>query len=167
MTDRFSPRPGELRAALPKDFDAGLYFIGRIRTPWKTLRECPKNSGEADAVCTIELDARYAPALKDVETCSHLVALYWMSEAPRDLIVQLPRHYGEPHGAFALRSPARPNPIALSVVQLLGVDGAKLQVRGIDCLDGTPLLDLKPYFASTDSRPDARVGWHTKRNDGS
>jgi tRNA-Thr(GGU) m(6)t(6)A37 methyltransferase TsaA len=163
MTDRFSPRPGELRAAPPKDFDAGLYFIGRIRTPWKSLDECPKNSGEADAVCTIELDALYAPALKDVETCTHLLVLYWMSEAPRDLIVQAPKHYGSPHGTFALRSPARPNPIALSVAQLLGLEGATLRVRGIDCLDGTPLLDLKPYFASTDSKPDARVGWHAKR----
>jgi tRNA-Thr(GGU) m(6)t(6)A37 methyltransferase TsaA len=148
---------------LPPDFDAGIYFVGRIRTPWKSLGECPKNSGEADADCTIELDARFAPGLKDVATCTHLVVLYWMNEAPRDLIVQHPRHYAEPHGAFALRSPARPNPIALSVVQLLGVDGATLRVRGIDCLDGTPLLDLKPYFASTDSRPDARVGWHAKR----
>jgi tRNA-Thr(GGU) m(6)t(6)A37 methyltransferase TsaA len=163
MTDRFAPRSGELRAALPTEFDAGLYFIGRIRTPWRTLSDCPKNSGEADAECTIELDARYAPGLKDVGTCTHLVVLYWMSEAPRDLIVQQPRHYTEPHGAFALRSPARPNPMALSVVQLLGAEGASLRVRGIDCLDGTPLLDLKPYFASTDSKPDARVGWHAKR----
>jgi tRNA-Thr(GGU) m(6)t(6)A37 methyltransferase TsaA len=163
MTDRFVPRAGELRAAPPKDFDAGLYFIGRIRTPWRTLSECPKNSGEADAECAIELDARYAPGLKDVATCTHLVVLYWMSEAPRDLIVQQPRHYTEPHGVFALRSPARPNPIALSVVQLLGVEGMTLRVRCIDCLDGTPLLDLKPYFASTDSKPDARVGWHANR----
>ena len=163
MTEHFAPRAGELRAAPPTEFDAGLYFIGRIRTPWRTLSECPKNSGEADAVCTIELDARYAPGLKDVETCTHLVVLYWMGEAPRDLIVQQPRHYAEPHGVFALRSPARPNPIALSVVQLLGVEGSVLRVRGIDCLDGTPLLDLKPYFASTDSKPDARVGWHAKR----
>ena len=163
MTDRFAPRPGEMRTTLPSDFDAGLYFIGRIHTPWKSLGECPKNSGESDVDCAIALDPRFAPGLKDVETCTHMIALYWMSEAPRDLIVQQPRHYAEPHGVFALRSPARPNPIALSVVQLLGVDGANLRVRGIDCLDGTPLLDLKPYFASTDSKPDARVGWHAKR----
>lgn len=163
MTDRFAPRPGELRVPPPQDIDAGLYFIGRIRTPWRSLAECPKNSGETDAACTIEIAERYAPGLKDVETCTHLVVLYWMTEAPRDLIVQQPRHYGEPHGVFALRSPARPNPIALSVVQLLGVEGTALRVRGIDCLDGTPLLDLKPYFASTDSKPDAQVGWHAKR----
>jgi tRNA-Thr(GGU) m(6)t(6)A37 methyltransferase TsaA len=163
MTDRPAQRPDELRIAPPAAFDAGLYFIGRIRTPWKSLADCPKNSGEADAVCTIELDARYAPGLKDVETCTHLIVLYWMGEAPRDLIVQQPKHYGVPHGVFALRSPARPNPIALSAVELLGLEGSKLRVRGLDCLDGTALLDIKPYFASTDSKPAGRVGWHEKR----
>ena len=66
-------------------------------------------------------------------------------------------------GTFSLRSPARPNPIALSVARLLKVDGTKLQVVGLDCLDGTPLIDIKPYFASTDSIPDADVGWHAAR----
>lgn len=163
MTDRFAPRDGEIRVPLPPGFDAGLYFIGRIRTPWSAIADCPKNSGESDAVCTIALDERYAPGLKDVETCTHLVVLYWMGEAPRDRIVQKPRHYGVPHGVFALRSPARPNPIALSVVEFLGVDGSTLRVRGLDCRDGTPLLDIKPYFASTDSKPAARVGWHEKK----
>jgi tRNA (Thr-GGU) A37 N-methylase len=86
-----------------------------------------------------------------------------MDQAPRDLVLQMPRHYGEPHGVFALRSPARPNPIAVSAVELIAVEGNVLRVRGLDCLDNTPLLDLKPYFASTDSKPEARVGWHEKR----
>ena len=163
MTDRSAPRQGELRVPPPSEFDAGLHFIGRIRTPWRSIADCPKNSGEADALCTIELDPRYAPGLKDVETCTHLVVLYWMNDAPRDLIVQQPKHYGVPHGVFALRSPARPNPIAMSVVELQAVEGSMLRVRGLDCLDGTPLLDIKPYFASTDARPAARVGWHEKR----
>ena len=66
-------------------------------------------------------------------------------------------------GTFSLRSPARPNPIAMSVVKLLKIEGNKLSVVGLDCLDGTPLLDLKPYFASTDAVPDAVVGWHKAR----
>ena len=86
-----------------------------------------------------------------------------MDQARRDLVVQAPRHYGEPRGTFALRSPVRPNPIAASVVKLVEVDGPRLSVVGLDCLDGTPLLDLKPYFASTDAVPDAVVGWHAKR----
>ena len=159
MTDA-SARPGETTVELPDAFDAGLYFIGRVRTPWSDRRTCPKNSSEATATCTLDLDPRFAGGLKDVETASHLIVLFFMDRARRDVIVQAPRHYTEPHGTFSLRSPARPNPIALSVVRLLKVDGPRLEVVGVDCLDGTPLLDIKPYFASTDCVPDAEVGWH-------
>jgi len=161
--DPFGIRPGEVAAAVPDQFDAGLYFIGRIRTPWTRREDCPKNGRESNAVCTIDVDVRWAAALTGTETCSHLLVLYWMDRARRDLVLQAPRHYGEPRGTFALRSPVRPNPIAASVVKLVGVDGATLSVVGLDCLDGTPLIDLKPYFASTDAVPDASVGWHARR----
>jgi tRNA-Thr(GGU) m(6)t(6)A37 methyltransferase TsaA len=154
-------RPGEIAVALPPAFDAGLYFIGRIRTPWARRDDCPKNGRESNAVCAIEVDARWADALREVETCSHLLVLYWMHEARRDLVLQAPRHYAKPRGTFALRSPVRPNPIAASVVTLLDVQGTRLSVRGLDCMDATPLLDLKPYFASTDAVADAKVGWHS------
>ena len=154
---------GEVTAALPKDFDASLYYIGRIRTPWKERKDCPKNARESGEICTIELDPRWAPALKDIETCTHLVVLYWMDRSRRDLVVQVPGHYKAGRGTFALRSPVRPNPIAMSVVKLVKVEGTTLSVIGVDCLDGTPLLDLKPYFASGDSVPDAVVGWHAGR----
>ena len=164
MTEQ-PPRPGEITTALPADFDASLYFIGRIRTPWTLREDCPKNARESEAVCRIEVDPRWAPALKDVETCSHLVVLYWMDKARRDLALQVPRHYGEQRGTFALRSPARPNPIAMSVVRLLKVEGTQLSVQGLDCLDDTPLIDIKPYFASTDAVPDAVTGWHAERKE--
>jgi len=154
---------GEKTIDLPSQADAGLYFIGRIRTPWKERKECPKNARESDAVCTIEIDPRWADGLKDVESCSHLVLLYWMDKSPRNIVLQVPSHYGVQRGTFALRSPARPNPIAMSVVKLVGIDGGKLAVVGLDCLDGTPLLDIKPYFASTDSVPEAIVGWHKRK----
>jgi tRNA-Thr(GGU) m(6)t(6)A37 methyltransferase TsaA len=160
----FGIREGEKAVELPAKPDAGLYFIGRIRTPWKERKDCPKNAGESDAVCTIEVDPAFADGLKDVETCSHLVVLYWMDKAPRNLVLQVPGHYGVQHGTFALRSPARPNPVAMSVVKLVRVEGNKLSVVGFDCLDGTPLLDIKPYFASTDSVPDAVVGWHKRKD---
>ena len=156
-------RKGEVAVKLPERFDASLYFIGRIRTPWTDRDNCPKNARESDAICTIEVDPRWAPALRGVETCTHLVVLYWMDKSRRDLVIQVPRHYGFGRGTFALRSPARPNPIAMSVARLIGVDGSRLSVSGLDCLDGTPLLDLKPYFASTDSVAEAVVGWHAKR----
>ena len=95
-------------------------------------------------------------------TCSHIILLYWMDKSPRNLVRQVPSHYGIPRGTFALRSPARPNPIAMSVVKLLRIEGGTLSVVGLDCLDGTPLIDIKPYFASTDSVPEALVGWHRK-----
>lgn len=164
MTDASDIRPGEIAVTLPAEFDAGLYFIGRIRTPWTRREDCPKNGRESNAVCTIEVDARYAAALKGTETCTHLLALYWMDQARRDLVLQSPRHYDETRGTFALRSPVRPNPIAASVVKVLRVEGTTLLVVGLDCLDGTPLLDLKPYFASTDAVPDATVGWHSGRS---
>ena len=153
-------RSGEVAIELPATYDAGIYFVGRIRTPWARREDCPKNSGESTAVCGIEVDARYAAGLRDIETVSHLIVLYFMDEAARDLMLQAPNHYKKPHGAFALRSPARPNPIACSVVRLLRVEGTRLEVIGLDCRDGTPLLDIKPYFASIDAVPGATVGWH-------
>jgi tRNA-Thr(GGU) m(6)t(6)A37 methyltransferase TsaA len=166
MTDPSGIREGEIAVDLPGEFDASVYFIGRVRTPWTRRDDCPKNPRESDAVCSIEVDARWAQGLKDIETCSHLIVLYWMDKARRDLVVQVPHHYREQRGTFALRSPARPNPIALSVVRLLGVEGTTLSVQGLDCLDGTPLIDLKPYFASTDAAPDAVIGWHTRQKAG-
>jgi tRNA-Thr(GGU) m(6)t(6)A37 methyltransferase TsaA len=155
-------RDGEVAVALPPHVDASLYFIGRIHTPWRRREDCPKNPRETDAVCTIELDPRWAGGLQGLESVSHVVVLYWMHEARRDLVLQAPHHYAERRGTFALRSPVRPNPIAVSVARLLRIEGTRLTVVGLDCLDGTPLLDIKPYFASTDAVPDAKVGWHAR-----
>src|SRR5262249_9823247 len=121
--------------------------------------DCPKNARGSDAVCTIELNPRYAEGLAGVAACTHLIILYFMDQARRDLMVQAPQHHSEPRGTFSIRSPVRPNPIAISVVKLLRVEGTTLSVVGLDCLDGTPLIDIKPYFASVDSVPDAVVGW--------
>jgi tRNA-Thr(GGU) m(6)t(6)A37 methyltransferase TsaA len=162
--DPLPPRAGEIRlpldpSALPGD--ARLVFIGRLRTPWTSRADCPRNGRLSEAICTVEVDAPYRAALPGVDRASHLILLYWMHEARRDLAVQAPRHnvHPVPRGTFCVRSPVRPNPIALSAVELLGCDFAAgtLRVRGLDCLNGTPLLDIKPYFPSVDSRPDATV----------
>jgi len=150
-------REGEIAVALPESFDAGVYFIGRIRTPWTRRDQCPKNARGSDAECTLELEQRYAAALDGVASCTHLVVLYFLHQARRDLLVQMPRH-GERRGTFAIRSPVRPNPIAMSVARLVRIEGTRLTVVGLDCLDGTPLIDIKPYFATVDSVPDAVVG---------
>lgn len=151
-------RDGEVSVPPPAAFDATVVFIGRIRTPFATLADCPKNPSEGQVEATVELDRRYLEGLEGIERFSHLILLYWMDEARRDLIRQTPRHLEAPRGVFALRSPLRPNPVSLAVVELIRVDGARLIVKGIDCRDGTPLIDIKPYFASTDSVPDARRG---------
>jgi tRNA-Thr(GGU) m(6)t(6)A37 methyltransferase TsaA len=156
-------REGEIAVPLPQRFDASLFYIGRIRTPWKRRQDCPKNPRETDAPCTIVLDPRWTEGLKGLESVSHLLVLYWMDRARRDLVLQMPHHYEEGRGTFALRSPVRPNPIAVSVARLMRIKGNRLTVVGLDCIDNTPLLDLKPYFASTDSVPEASVGWHARR----
>jgi tRNA-Thr(GGU) m(6)t(6)A37 methyltransferase TsaA len=149
--DEHGNRPGEVAVALPARFDAGIYFIGSIRTPWRNRADCPKNGRGSEEICTLELFEPFLAALAGIEAFSHLVVVYFMDRARRDVLVQVPRHLGEPRGTFALRSPVRPNPIALSVVRLLKIEGNRLSVAGLDCLDRTPLIDLKPYYASVDS----------------
>lgn len=150
------PRPGEVSIDLPQNFDASLYFIGRARTPWATPSECPKSSrARSDVVATLEVDPRFAAGLKDIELYSHLIVLYWLDRSRRDLVLQVPSHVTAPRGVFALRSPVRPNPIGLAVVELVLVDRTSIKVRNLDCCDGTALLDIKPYYASLDSEPAA------------
>jgi tRNA-Thr(GGU) m(6)t(6)A37 methyltransferase TsaA len=140
-------RTGEVTAALPLQTDAGVYFIGTIHTPWRTRRECPKRGSLDGPVCTIVLDERWQPALTGLADYRRVQVLYFMHHARRDLVLQTP--FGkETTGTFASRSPVRPNPIASSVVELIAIDGSTLQVRGLDCLDGTPLIDLKPDRAA-------------------
>lgn len=140
-------RPGEIAIDLPSDYDAGLYFIGRIHTPWYLRQDCPH---QGDAVtgpeCFIAIEARYLPALAGIEGRKELQILYWMDFARRDLVAQLPRSHDSVKGTFDVRSPLRPNPIASSIVSLVRVEKSGLVVRGLDCLDGTPLLDIKPIF---------------------
>lgn len=150
------PRPGEVAIALPGNADAGVHFIGRIRSAYPTPADCPKNTVERSQTAVIEVDPPYDAGLVGVEGFSHLIALYWLDRSRRDLIVQHPAHRPEPTGVFALRSPVRPNPIGLSVVEVLGRQANRITIRAIDCADGTPLIDLKPYLASSDSVPGAR-----------
>lgn len=137
-------RPGEVVGDLPDVCDAGVYFVGTIHTPWRTRGECPKRGSFDGPVCTIVVDERWRAALTDIGQHKRLQVLYWMHQARRDLVLQVPHRLGHAIGTFALRSPVRPNPIASSVVELVAVEGSTLKVRGLDCLDGTPLIDLKP-----------------------
>ena len=144
-------RPGEVAVAAPAKADAAIWFIGRIRTPWASREECPKR-GDPDAgpICRIEVDPRWAAALDGIEGKTRLQVLYWMDLARRDLVHQTPGHSSEPTGTFAIRSPNRPNPIASSSVTLVAREGTTLVVRGLDCRDGTPLVDVKPDVCAHD-----------------
>jgi tRNA-Thr(GGU) m(6)t(6)A37 methyltransferase TsaA len=137
-------RPGEIEAPLPERTDARVVFIGTIRTPFRTRDDCPRQGKAEGPLCRIELDDPWKPALKGIERFGRIEVLYWMHQARRDLILQSPKSNGEAFGTFALRSPVRPNPIATSMVELVAVEDGVLVVRGLDCVDGTPLVDLKP-----------------------
>ena len=137
-------RPGEVAVTLPARSDAGLYFIGTIHTPWRTRQECPKRGSLDGPICSIVVEERWRMGLTGLDGHRRIQVLYWMQRARRDLVLQTPFSTMQTTGTFALRSPVRPNPIASSIVKLVAIDGTTLQVRGLDCLDGTPLIDLKP-----------------------
>jgi len=117
--------------------------IGTIRTPYKRLSDCPRTVHDNPAVCTLVLDPAYADGLLGLEDQSHVLVLYWLDLARRDWLWRPARADRKELGVFALRTPNRPNPIAATVVPVLQVKGNLVEVRGLDCLDGTPLLDIK------------------------
>ncbi len=144
MVRRNELRPGEMAVAMPPVTDAGLVFIGRIRTPWTDRLLCPRQGRPDGPLCTIELFEPWIGGLDGVAAYPRLEVLYWLHESRRDIVHQSPKSDGVARGVFSLRSPVRPNPIGTQIVTVERIEGAVLHVRGLDCLDGTPLIDLKP-----------------------
>ena len=134
--------------------------IGFIRSPYRETSAIPKGLGARhETEGTIELLREFEPGLDDIEGFSHLYILWVFDRADGfDLIAHPPADEKRPHGVFATRSPRRPNSIGLTVVELLGREGASLRVRGVDMLDGTPVLDIKPYLSSVPAEK-LRRGW--------
>jgi len=133
--------------------------IGYIRSPYKDPHEIPKGLGaQHEAEGTLELLAEFEPGLKDIEGFSHLIVIWAFHLSEGSLLVVNPPSDNRPHGVFATRSPRRPNPIGLTVVELLSRQGRDLRVHGIDMLDGTPILDIKPYLSSIPAER-LRRGW--------
>jgi tRNA (adenine37-N6)-methyltransferase len=137
-------RDGEVAITPPAPNDAGLVFIGRILTPWTSRMEAPRQGRADGPICRIEVFEPWVAALDGLENYPRIEVLYWLDKSRRDLVRQSPRNDGATRGTFSLRSPARPNPIGTSIAELVRLEGATVLVRGLDCLDGTPLLDLKP-----------------------
>jgi tRNA-Thr(GGU) m(6)t(6)A37 methyltransferase TsaA len=134
--------------------------IGYVRSPFSETSEIPKGPGaEHTALGTLELLPELEPGLQDIEGFSHLFVVWALHRSEgHELLAQVPLDEGRPHGVFATRSPRRPNPIGLSVVELLRREGLRLHVRGVDMLDGTPILDIKPYLSSVPA-DKLRRGW--------
>jgi len=134
--------------------------IGIIHSPFKTKDECPiQGANASDSEGSVEVFIEYQDGLKDIELFSHIILLYLFDRAGEVKLIRQTFLDDEPHGVFACRHPCRPNGIGLSVVKLIKREKNVLKVGGIDVLDGTPLIDIKPYVPRFDNVPDAREGW--------
>lgn len=131
--------------------------IGIIHSPYKTRAEAPPQ-GKSD-ILEIEIFKEYEEGLKDIETFSHLHVIYWMHKSKDySLLITTPWDT-KLHGLFATRTPNRPNPLGHSVVELIERKGNILKVRGLDAIEGTPVIDIKPYVPRIDVKPEADSGW--------
>lgn len=134
--------------------------IGVIHSPFKEAKGTPiQPTAAADISGIIELSSDYVSGLKDIEGFSHLILIYHLHLIKQPSLLVKPFLDNDLHGIFATRSPSRPNAIGLSVVRLVKVDGVKLHILDVDIIDGTPLLDIKPYVAQFDIREATRCGW--------
>jgi len=133
--------------------------IGYVRSPYRDVREIPKGLGAKHAAeGHLEMHSEFEPGLTDIEGFSHLFVIWAFDRSEGFSLVVTPPSDDRPHGVFATRSPRRPNPIGLTAVELLGREGAVLRVRGVDMLDGTPILDIKPYLSGVPAE-QLRRGW--------
>jgi len=144
MTRRDETRAGEVAIEPPAATDAGLVFIGRIRTPWTDRLKCPRQGRSDGPLCRIEVFEPWRAVLDGLVRHKRLEVLYWLHLSRRDLVRQTLVDDGIGRGTFSLRSPVRPNPIGSTIAKLISVETDGLMVRGMDCVDGTPLLDIKP-----------------------
>jgi tRNA-Thr(GGU) m(6)t(6)A37 methyltransferase TsaA len=134
--------------------------IGIIHSPFKDLKEMPiQPSGKASSEGTVEIFAEYQTGLQDLEGFSHVILIYYFHAVKRADLQVTPFLDEQPRGIFATRAPTRPNPIGISIVRINGIKGARVFLSDIDILDGTPLLDIKPYVPDFDQPDDVEIGW--------
>ena len=133
--------------------------IAVVRSPYRNTADIPKGLGaEHEAEGVIEIRPEYEPGLQDIDGFSHLYVVWIFDRADGSSLIAYPPSDDRPHGVFATRSPQRPNPIGLTIVSLLARDGRSLRVRGVDMLDGTPVVDIKPYLSNVPA-DQLRRGW--------
>ena len=129
-----------------------LKFIGHINTPYNTIGECPNNIDPNGPLCKLVINDEYKEGLLGLETGQEILILYWFENTERRVTQQESSNGWEVKGTFALRSPHRPNPIAAAVLSIETMDSGSISVRGLDCLNGTHLLDIKPAIKHELSR---------------
>ncbi len=135
-------------------------YIGIIHSPFRSKEDCPiQNVYSSEAKGMVEVFTEYAEGLKDIETFSHVILLYEFDQAGEVELVRPTFLDDESHGIFASRHPCRPNRIGISIVELLKRTGNTLEVACFDVINGTPLLDIKPYIPRFDCFPNASEGW--------
>jgi tRNA-Thr(GGU) m(6)t(6)A37 methyltransferase TsaA len=138
--------------------------IGVIHTPFTEKEQTPIQASRSQTIGTVEIDQKYKQGLQDLEGFSHIILLYVFHNSSGYSLRIKPFLDHKERGLFATRYPYRPNPIGISIVELLSLNDNKLTVQGIDVLDNTPLLDIKPYMSDFDERKNARVGWYATRS---
>ena len=139
--------------------DITYHAIGLICSPFKDLEAMPiQPASRTSAPGRVEIFPKFVEGLKDLDGFSHIILLYHLHAIREHALTVIPFLDSSPRGLFATRAPTRPNPIGLSIVKLIRVDCGVLYVDDLDILDGTPLLDLKPYIPEFDHRPDTRIG---------
>jgi tRNA-Thr(GGU) m(6)t(6)A37 methyltransferase TsaA len=141
-----------------------MYPIGVIHSPFQEKGRTPIQASRSSARGSVELELAFEDGLQDLEGFSHIILLYVFDRLMGYTLRVKPFLDKTEHGLFATRFPARPNPIGLSIVSLLAIHDNILDVQGIDVLDGTPLLDIKPYIPEFDLRTDVRTGWYETRS---
>ncbi|WPX09100.1 tRNA (N6-threonylcarbamoyladenosine(37)-N6)-methyltransferase TrmO [Anaerocellum danielii] len=127
-----------------------LVKIGIIHSPYKTKEQAPRQGADSEEVCYIEIFEKYIEGLKDIEEARYLIVLYWGHQSSREVLTTLTPFSDVPKGVFACRSPNRPNPILLDIAELIDIKGNVLVVKGIDAIDGSPVIDIKPYYERID-----------------
>jgi tRNA-Thr(GGU) m(6)t(6)A37 methyltransferase TsaA len=133
-----------------------LHSIGYVRSPYKKDGDAPRQGRLSDTISEIVIDPAYRDGLSGLEDKTHLFVLCWFDRADRTTLRAVPPGRTEERGVFAIRSPDRPNPVSLCLVDLLGIGNGILRVRGLDAFDGTPVVDIKPFFAELDTPADSR-----------
>jgi tRNA-Thr(GGU) m(6)t(6)A37 methyltransferase TsaA len=149
--------------------------IGVIHSPFQTLEEMPiQPTSQASQAGVVEIYPQFAEGLKDLDGFSHIYLIYYLHQAAPYKLTVTPFLDTQPRGLFATRAPRRPNPIGLSLVELVGIEGRNLRIKNLDILDQTPLLDIKPYIPEFESAQGIRIGWakqargkvHNQKSDG-